>query len=112
MLHFADMKKDLPGTARKVARFLGIEPSESEWARIDAHTTFDWMKQHQSKFETWPQMRVPVLETGAMIRKGKVGAASEDGMTPEIAAHLRQIGSRICSDEAVLKWFYEGGPLP
>lgn len=111
MLHFADMKKDLPGSARKVASFLGIEPSAEQWPRIDEHSTFAWMKANESKFETVSTGKVQVLEQGAMVRKGKVGAAKEDGMTDEIAAHLRTAGSHILTDEAALKWLYEGGPL-
>jgi len=112
MLHFADMKKDLQGATRKVAAFLGIQPTEAQWATINTYASFDWMKQHESKFETVMYTPVPVLETGAMLRKGKAGAAHEDGMTPEIAASLRAFGSRILTDPAAMKWLYEGGPLP
>lgn len=112
MMHFSDMKKDLPGCIRKVASFLGIEPSESEWKKIDDHSTFEWMKANETKFETHPYTKFKLLEHGGMIRKGKTGAAREDGMTDEIAEHLRGIGKQIVTDPAVLKWFYEGGPLP
>jgi hypothetical protein len=55
---------------------------------------------------------VPVLESGAMIRKGQTGAAHEDGMTKEIAAQLRAFGAKIVTDPVALAWLYEGGPLP
>jgi len=111
MLHFADMKKDLPGCTRKVADFLGIDPSPEQWAAIDEHSTFAWMKANQSKFDTISTAPVQVLEHGSMVRKGAVGAAREDGMTDEIAAHLRTVGSKICTDADALAWFYEGGAL-
>ena len=57
-------------------------------------------------------VRTPVLEPGAMVRKGAVGAARDDGMTPEIAEHLQAVGTRICPDKAAVEWFYDGGPLP
>jgi hypothetical protein len=69
------------------------------------------MKANETKFETLPTP-VPALESGAMIRKGKTGAAREDGMTDQIAAELRAFGSKIVSDPAVLRWLYEGGPHP
>jgi len=59
-----------------------------------------------------PNAAVPVLEAGAMIRKGQTGAAHEDGMTSEIAGQLRAFGSKIVTDPAALKWLYEGGVLP
>jgi hypothetical protein len=47
-----------------------------------------------------------------MIRKGKVGAAAEDGVTPEISAAMASIGRGILQDEQILTWCYQGGPLP
>jgi hypothetical protein len=46
-----------------------------------------------------------------MVRKGAVGRAREDGMTDEIATHLREVGGRICEDADALRWLYEGGEL-
>ena len=71
--------------------------------------SFDWMKKYEDKFETLPYTPVPVLEMGSMVRKGTTGAAHEDGMTPEIATHLRTFGSRIVSDPAAIAWLYAGG---
>jgi hypothetical protein len=108
-MHFADMKKDLQGSIRKVAAFLDIKPAASQWATIDTYASFDWMKRNESKFETLAHTPVPVLETGSMVRKGKAGAAHEDGMTPEIANHLRAFGSHIVTDPAAMTWLYQGG---
>ena len=112
LMHFADMKKDLRGSLRKVAAFLGIELGASQWSTVESYTSFAGMKQHEAKFETLVHTPVPVLETGAMLRKGKSGAAHEDGMTPEIASHLRVVGSRIATDPAAIAWLYEGGKVP
>lgn len=46
------------------------------------------------------------------LREGKVGCAAEDGMTSAIAYQIRQAGIDIIGDNDVLKWVYEGGPLP
>ena len=62
--------------------------------------------------ETFPHASVPVLESGAMIRKGQIGAAHEDGMTKEIAGQLRSFGTKIVTDPVALGWLYEGGALP
>jgi hypothetical protein len=112
MLHFNDLKRDLAGNARKVADFLGIAPTATQWAAIDEHVSFEWMKRHESKFDSFSRAPVRVLEPGGMVRKGKVGAAHEDGMTDEIAQHLRGIGSRMIADERALAWAYGGGALP
>jgi aryl sulfotransferase len=110
-MHFADMKRDLSGATRKVADFLGVKPSAAEWAKIDEHVSFDWMKRNESKFDTLAHTPVRVLEHGGMMRKGKIGASREDGMTDEIAQQLRAVGSKILRDEAALAWIYEGGAV-
>jgi aryl sulfotransferase len=111
-MHFADIKQDPSAALRKVASFLDISPSASQWSAIEQYCSFKWMKDHESKFETFPNTPVPVLSSGAMIRKGKTGAAHEDGMTHELAAHLRGVGAQICPDQAALRWCYSGGKLP
>ncbi len=112
MLHFADMKRDHGGSIRRVADFIDAAPSENQWPAILEYTSFRWMKAHDIKFDGATMGNVPVLEHGAMVRKGVTGAAYEDGMTPEIAAHLHALGSQISPDEAALRWLYEGGALP
>ncbi len=46
MVHFAELKEDLPGQIRRIARFLDIEPSPAAWSRIERHARFDYMKAH------------------------------------------------------------------
>ena len=110
-MHFADMKRDLSAATRKVAEFLGARPTDAEWAKINEHVSFDWMKRHESKFDTLANTPVRVLEPGGMMRKGKTGASREDGMTDEIARQVRAMGSKIVRDEAALAWIYGGGDV-
>jgi hypothetical protein len=112
LVHFADMKRDLQVATRKLAAFLGIQPTQAQWAKVNSYASFDWMKQNESKFESLIFAPVQVLETGAMVRRGTTGTAREDGMTPDIAAHLRDFGSRILTDPAAMNWLYDGGALP
>lgn len=111
-LHFSDMKKDHEGSVRKIAEFIGEEPTEDQWANILEYTSFPWMKRCESKFEAHTAGKVPILTPGAMVPKGEVGKAKADGMTDKIAAHLRAVGSQICPDADAAKWLYEGGKLP
>ncbi len=46
MIHFADMKRDLPGTVRDVAQFLGIELDAATFATVVEHASFDYMKRN------------------------------------------------------------------
>jgi hypothetical protein len=111
-LHYADMKRNHEGSLRKVANFLGFQVTEGQWRSIVEYTSFPWMKKHQHKFEGSTLSEVPVLKSGAMVRRGKVGAANEDGMSEEIAAAIRDYGRQMIEDDAALRWYYEGGQLP
>lgn len=46
LMHFADMKADLPGAIREIAAFLGIAIDEAAFPRIVEHCSFDYMKAH------------------------------------------------------------------
>lgn len=46
LLHFADLKADMPGTIRRVAAFLDIPVDESRWDAILRHCSFDYMKEN------------------------------------------------------------------
>lgn len=46
LLHFDDLKRDLTGEMRRIARFLDVPIDEVRWPEIVQHCTFDWMKAH------------------------------------------------------------------
>lgn len=48
-LHFADLKRDLSGEMRHIAKFLDVEIAESRWPEIMEYCTFDWMKRNAQK---------------------------------------------------------------
>ena len=106
MMHFSDMKRDHEGSVRQISDFLGFEPDPEQWARVIEYTSFPWMKQHGEKFEIRTLTEVPILESGAMVRKGRVGAAREDGVTEEMSARLAAMGQQIVGDEEALAWIY------
>lgn len=49
LVHFANLKRDLPGEMRKIADFLEIDVPESRWDDILLHCSFDWMKANAAK---------------------------------------------------------------
>jgi hypothetical protein len=112
LLHYADLKREHEASVRRIADFLGFAPTPAQWPAILEHTSFAWMKAHETKFELCSVADVPILDPGAMIRKGKLGASAEDGVTPEISAAIAAIGLDVLRDPAVLEWCYRGGPLP
>ncbi|MEK0083546.1 sulfotransferase domain-containing protein [Benzoatithermus flavus] len=49
LLHFAELKADLPGQIRRIAAFLEIPIDERRWPAILEHCSFEHMKAHGSK---------------------------------------------------------------
>ena len=112
IVHYSELKKNPAKTIPEMANFLGFSPTAEQWPRILEYCSFPWMKKYQDKFELQHLLGFPVLDPGAMVRKGALGAAKEDGMTEEISREIRAKGASIIKDPKVLQWFYDGGPLP
>jgi aryl sulfotransferase len=46
LIHFADLKRDLPGQVRVIADFLDIQVSDSLMEKVLLHCSFDYMKEN------------------------------------------------------------------
>ena len=44
MVHFANLKSDMPGEIRGIAEFIGTPIEESKWEKILKHCSFDYMR--------------------------------------------------------------------
>ena len=49
LVHFADLKRDMPAQMRQIAAFLDIPIDESRWHEIVEYCSFDWMKKNATK---------------------------------------------------------------
>ena len=49
-VHFANLKRDMPGQMRRIAAFLEVPVDEARWGTILEHCSFDWMKRHAAKY--------------------------------------------------------------
>ncbi|MDP1556564.1 MAG: sulfotransferase domain-containing protein [Hyphomonas sp.] len=100
MVHFADLKRDMPGEMRRMAAFLNIKIDESRWDRIVEYCRFDWMKANATK-------SVPLggafWDAGAevFINKGVNGRWAETLTADESAAYearaVAELG-QACAD--------------
>jgi aryl sulfotransferase len=46
-IHFQNLKDDMPGQIREIAKFLDIKIDEEKWPAILEHCSFDYMKKNQ-----------------------------------------------------------------
>lgn len=49
LVHFTDLKRDMPGMMRRMAAFLDIPINEERWDAIVEYCTFDWMKKNATR---------------------------------------------------------------
>ncbi len=109
LVHYADLKREPEASIRAIAEFVGFDVADASWPAILEYTSFPWMKAHEDKFELRSVSETPILDPGAMIRKGQTGRSAEDGITPEISAAIAEIGRSILTDPAAFEWCYHGG---
>jgi aryl sulfotransferase len=112
LMHYADLKRESDASIHRIADFLGFDIPETNWPVILEHTSFAWMKTNEDKFELRTIADIPILDSGAMIRKGQIGASAEDGITPQISATIAEIGHTILTDPQAFEWSYHGGTAP
>jgi aryl sulfotransferase len=105
LIHFANMKRDMPGEMRAVADFLDITIDEDRWDSILEYCSFDWMKANATK-------SVPLggafWDAGAevFINKG-VNGRWTDALTEE---ECREYEARAVEElgEACARWVATG----
>jgi aryl sulfotransferase len=105
LVHFSDLKKDMPGEIRRMAEFLEISIDESKWDDILLHCSFDYMKNNATK-------SVPLggafWEGGAktFIHKG-INGRWRDTLSDEDISKYEELAAREFGPECA-KWVAEG----
>jgi hypothetical protein len=75
-LTYEQMKRDLPGTVRRIAALMGVSLSSEELAAVVRQTSFEHMRQIGDRFDM--NQRVRSRTAGStMIRRGETGASRE-----------------------------------
>lgn len=100
LVHFDDLKRDLPGEIRRIARFLDVAVDEERFPTIVEHCTFDYMKANAAR--TAPLGGV-FWEGGAatFINRGQNGrwreVLTEEDVRRYGEAALRELGPECSS---------------
>jgi aryl sulfotransferase len=108
MLHFADMKRDLPGAVSRIADFLGIELDSAVFDRVVRHSSFEWMKANADKVAP---LGGEVFQGGGttFINKGSNGrwrdVLSEHDIASYEARALAELGPECAH------WLSHGGTI-
>ena len=88
-VHFEEMKKDLDGTVRKVAKLLGESLTEEQIRRIVEKSSFQWMKDNEELFEMSPPNMFSI--SGTYFKSGTADRDKDvsDADKQVILAHCR-----------------------
>ncbi len=93
LVHYANLKRDLPGEIRRVAAFLDVPIEEERWEAILTYCSFDWMKANAARVAPFGGT---AWEGGGstFIRRGVNGRWSEM-LTP---AEIREYEARAARE--------------
>jgi aryl sulfotransferase len=105
LVHYADLKADLPGEMRRIANFLEINVDEQRWPTLVKHCSFKYMKRNATEM-------LPMVEqsfvggANAFIHKG-VNGRWRDLLTTEDCARYEAIALEQLGRESA-EWLSQG----
>ncbi len=104
-IHFNDLKADMPGEIRRIAKFLEIDVADDVWPAIIEHCSFEYMKSHADQIvplggEPW--------KGGAktFINKGTNGRWRDQLTAEDCAKYERRAREELGVECA--RWLAEG----
>jgi aryl sulfotransferase len=106
MVHFADLKRDMPGQMRRIAGFLGIEVAARDWPQIEDYCSFARMNANAVRSTPlggafWDGGADTFISKGVNGRWTEVLSAAESAAYEQRA--VRELGAGCA------RWLREGG---
>lgn len=103
-IHFAELKRDMPGMMREIAAYLDVQVASEDWPKIEEFCSFDWMKANATKATPlggafWDAGAQTFINKGTNGRWQEVLSAEDSAnyearalaeLEPECAAWLQQ----------------------
>ena len=107
VVHFNDLKRDLPGEINRIAAFLDIPLTPAKLALITSHCSFEYMKEHAERFSPGGGTR---LKGGArsFINQGTNGRWRDMLSADDIARYEAKAIAEL--GEPCARWLADGGP--
>lgn len=113
LLHFADVKKDLSSTVKKVSEFVGVQLTPEEHANVVEKCSFTHMKERATEFDYQLPLNNnfngAIMKPGKLINKGKNGGGqiilNEEQQVRWKEAEEKEFGG----EPGLLEWARNGG---
>lgn len=106
-VHYNDLKADLDGEMRRVAGFLAIEPTASEWPAAVERCTFEGMRKADTAIGHFEKAFEGGVE--GFIFKGTNGRWRDELDEDDLSAYRRRIAATLPPDAA--RWVEHGGRI-
>jgi len=117
-LHYADAVKDLSGTVKKIADFVGVSLSSAEHKVVVEKCGMKHMKSVTHMFtyavpfnKDFNDRDARIMTKGAMTRKGGIGEGKTT-FSEEQIAKWTTAEEKMFVEPGMLKWAREGGAVP
>lgn len=120
MMHYSDLRKDLKGSIKKIAKFLEVDLNGSQLKKVTERCSIDHMKKvnrflykmplNQDKGHWDPDDSI--ITPGGMINKGGVGTGGSIFSDKVVAQWKKAEEDQFGHNPAMLKWAREGGQFP
>mmetsp|Transcript_24322 Transcript_24322/g.29691 ORF Transcript_24322/g.29691 Transcript_24322/m.29691 type:complete len:280 (-) Transcript_24322:87-926(-) len=111
LLHYGEVYKDVPGTLRKLAEFLGLNDiSEEDFTEIEKRVSIDFMKSRQDRYLCrfgHDNDKTVFSAKAGIIRKGGVGTSKKhlnEELNQRFEKHLKE---KLGDDPELMKWYKE-----
>ena len=107
-MHFANLKRDMPGQMRRMADFLDVPVDETRWEETLEYCSFNWMKRNATK-------SVPLGGAfwdggaGVFINRGTNGRWTETLAPEEVAEYEARAVQEL--DPECARWLATGEGL-
>jgi len=112
LLHYADVKKDLSSNVTKVAKFVGVQLTSEEHAKVVKKCSFAYMKERASEFDYLLPLNTntycTIMKTGTLINKGTNGAGKVTFTEKQQATWKEAEEKEFGGQPGLLEWARNG----
>ena len=122
LLHYADAKRDLKGTVKKLAKFVEVDLTDEEVDKVTERCHIDHMRTIKDKFgyimplnldDSFDNEKSRILIPGAVVRDGYIDNTHKHPFTDKHREDWKNAEEKVFGefDPNLLRWAREGGPF-
>jgi len=122
LLHYSDIRKDLKGGVKRIAKFLDVDLNPKELNTVTERCGIEHMRK-ANKFlyrlplnddpeALWDLEKDHIIKSGSFVKKGGIGTGAAIFSDKVVAQWKKAEEDEFGHNPALLKWAREGGDFP